>query len=85
VKNNPKPAKMLLVDWMDSASNPGWKSSDELQATICLCQTVGFLVLETDAALVLALSRGTQEGYRPYSDLISIPKVAITRRRIIRA
>ncbi|MGA9769176.1 MAG: hypothetical protein WBV94_09055 [Blastocatellia bacterium] len=78
-----KAAKILLVDWVDSCSNPGWKSSDELESAIVLCQTVGFFVSETKSVLTLALSRGTEEGFKPFADLIYIPKVAITRRRII--
>jgi hypothetical protein len=82
-KKKRKKTKLLLVDWVDSCGNPGWKASDELQADIVHCQTVGFFVRETKVAIVVALSRSKKTGYKPYGDLISIPKLAITRMRVL--
>ncbi len=78
---NPK-QKVFLVDWIDSCGQEGWISKDNLQVHATMCQTIGFLVGETDEAIALALNRSTMgEGYRPYGEIICIPKVAIKKMR----
>ena len=67
----------ILVEWLDSASNPGWLSKDECKVEVSKCQTLGFLVDETDDGICLALNRTVTAGYKPYGELVSIPKVAI--------
>jgi hypothetical protein len=75
--------KILVIDWIDSVSDNGWKSSDDCKARAIICQSVGFLVDENDHSVCLALSRTTQQGYMPFADLISIPKVSIKHKRKI--
>jgi len=76
--------KIYLIDWIDSVSNPGWKNGDGLNPPLAQCQTVGFYVSESEEALTVALNRGETNCYSPYGDLISIPKVAIKRKRILK-
>lgn len=79
-----KQSKILMITWIDSCSSNGWQQPAEAKARISECQSVGFLVEETKDAIALALSRTTQEGFAPYADIVSIPKVAIKRKRVIR-
>ena len=83
-KNNPSKPVILLIDWVDSVNSSGWKPTDECKADLLICQTAGFLVEETKDAICLALNRTTRTGYYPFGELVSIPKVAIKARRILR-
>lgn len=70
-----------LVVWIDSSSMSGWTGSEEAKANIWRCQSVGFLIDETDTAIALAESRSEPKAeHKPYADIISIPKVAIISR-----
>jgi hypothetical protein len=75
--------KIYLVDWIDSAGNPGWKHSDELEISLAMCQTIGFYVSENKDAIILALNRDITGENLPFGELIAIPKVAIKRKRKI--
>ena len=76
-----KNTKIVKVDWVDSCSHNGWIRSDDvaLQATPLKCQTVGYLINESKTAIAIAQNKTmmTEEGYRPYGDIIHIPKSAI--------
>jgi hypothetical protein len=80
-----KQTDAVLIDWVDAAANNGWVTEPELETTTipCTCQSLGFLVKETDESITLALSRTTTKGHAPYADLITIPKVAIKRTKHI--
>ena len=77
---------IYLIDWVDSMSSSGWKTSEQIDEYIpkALCQSAGFFVKETKDFIVLALSRDLTEDNSPFADLISIPKVAILKRKKIR-
>ena len=75
-----------LVEWIDSAGETGWGRLSAHRLTYMNCQTVGFVVHETDAEVGLMQSHDDQEGdSRGYHNLMVIPKVAITTRRVIGA
>lgn len=75
--------KILLIEWVDSAGDPGWQHTEDIKAHLAHCQTVGFLVTETKEAIALALSRTTSNGFKPFGDIISIPKISITSKRVL--
>jgi hypothetical protein len=74
------------VDWIDSASHSGWHTEDEAAKDYRAvdCQSVGFVVKETDRELILALSRSPDADFAPWSGAMCIPKVAIRKRRILK-
>ncbi len=76
--------KKVVVDWVDSGSKSGWIGSDECKVEICPCQTTGYLVAKNEKGICVALSKTTEEGYKPYSDLMSIPLVSIKKIRVIK-
>ena len=65
------------IGWIDSWSVGGWQQRSECHGELLRCETVGFVVEETDDFICLALSRSKLDGYLPYCDLITIPKVSI--------
>jgi hypothetical protein len=79
-----KDQKIYLIDWVDSLTNTGWKHSDELTGQLALCQTVGFYVNDTKEFITLALNRDLTGANSPYGELMSIPKVSIKRKRILK-
>ncbi len=77
-------AKIYIIDWIDSASENGWVASNDLGiANIAKCQSVGYLVKETKEHITLAQNRSKDESHYPFGELISIPCVAITKKRQI--
>ena len=78
--------KMLYVEWLDSAGTSGWirdTEFPELEAVVCC--TLGFIVKESKTSLVLALNYNTAPHTSGrFGEAMSIPKVAILRRRVIR-
>ena len=83
MKNDNNKLSIVLVDWLDSCGDPGWKFSEEISVHLMVCQTVGFLVSETKEAIAVALNRTTTLGYKPFGDIISIPRVAIRKIKIL--
>ena len=80
----PNPDNPILVEWADSAQPiSAWmflKNKPRLE--IIQCVSVGWLVGETDAVLMLAPNLGDIEsgGSGQASGFIRIPKSAVTRR-----
>jgi hypothetical protein len=74
--------RIYLITWIDSVSNTGWKHSFELETGNATMQTIGFYVMENKDYITLALSRDTTGNNSPFGDLISIPKVAIKKKKI---
>ena len=83
MKHKHKTVRLLLIDWVDSSGSPGWKASDELKAEIAECQSIGFFVSETKKAIALALNRSTLAGFKPFGEVVSIPKKCIVRKRVL--
>lgn len=79
-----KQPQILLIDWVDSHSCYGWLNEDEIHNADMLCQSIGFLIKEDKKNITLALSRALNENYKPYGDTITIPKVTIRKRSIIK-
>ena len=74
-------AKALYLEWVDSCSLPGrvWHDQDEPACT-AICKTAGFVIAEDKYKITIA-SHITPDG--AMGGDITIPKRAITKRRII--
>ena len=75
---NPYPC--VLVEWEDSAQpSSAWGWVDEIShPEPVLCQTVGFLVKETERCLLVALSIGDALSERPQANgVMQIPRSAV--------
>lgn len=71
--------KIVSVDWVDSAHLSGWRDEEQVQRhDVARCQTVGFLVRESDNAVYVALSRDAGDKHTPWGDVIAIPWGAVT-------
>jgi len=75
--------KILKIDWIDSASEHGWLSTQEIKELegVAKCQTVGYLVKETKELISIAQNRSTDNTHYPFGEIITIPKVAVIKRR----
>ena len=83
--------KLLMVDWVDSASFRGfWNTVEDhySEPRATFCRTVGWVVVENDEYLTLGSSTSSQDPKREMvnsvAGSITIPKCAIKKRRIIR-
>ena len=75
--------KKVRVWWVDSIFLSGWKNFNEIQPRDLRCQSCGFLVGKTKKDILVASSideEKTQAG-----GIIVIPRVAITKIRVIKA
>lgn len=81
---NEKKPKILKIEWDDSSSLAGWRDEEECKVEICHCETVGYFISEDKNGICLALNRTSNEGYKPYGHVISIPKSAIRKKTILR-
>lgn len=78
------PTRALYVEWVDSCGSAGWQGDAAIKEAEqpFLCATAGFFVSENKEVLVLALNRAvTHNSAKPYGELMTIPKVAIRKRR----
>lgn len=66
---------IVLIEWRDAQSSPGWHGADELQRGLAAIKSVGWLVSESEESVTLAISVGTHAA----GDLLSIPKSCIVR------
>lgn len=74
--------KIVLIEWLDSNISQGWHGSSEQDYGPLKCQTVGFLVGEGED--YVALSGSTSESDASDAcDVMTIPKIAITKRTAI--
>ena len=84
-----KPLPLLYVEWLDSNGyHGGWiniKSVKRHHDESLICYSVGWLVKESKNAITI-VSDVSHSLHKPKSsnNYITIPKVAITRRHIIR-
>lgn len=78
--------KILQIDWIDSASEHGWLSTSEVEnrPTVAHCQTVGYLVKETKDVVSIAQNRDMDGTHYPFGEIITIPKVAIKKKKILK-
>lgn len=76
--------KMVLVDWVDSHSDGGWKPLSEIKKDALLkdrlnCQSVGYLILETKDFVLLAMSLTIPmpKEEQNFTETMQIPKCSI--------
>jgi hypothetical protein len=76
-----KPKDLVLVQWLDAATEDGWTSVDDVKPHKQLTLTTGFLLKETANIITLA------HTYDPESDTCNgqmhIPKGMIKRQRVL--
>lgn len=72
------------VEWVDSAGSDSWVSRGELNdvAKVSRVRSAGILVAEDDESITLA--EGVDETHNNVHHPITIPKLAITSREVIR-
>jgi len=74
--------KLIYVEWMDSCSRRGvWHDLTTFDGALITCRTIGWLVKETDESVTVA---GHYDGESCFSGGMTIPKVAITKRKAFR-
>ena len=76
--------KIVHIKWVDSYTQAGWVNESQLDKTPLICETVGFLVGENKHSLKVALNHTCNDNYKPYGEVINIPKVSIKSKRILR-
>ncbi len=72
--------KKVIVEWFDSNVLHGWQYG-EYDAELALCETLGFIIEETDSKLVLAQ---TVSGYGAHMGVTVIAKGCIKSVREMR-
>jgi hypothetical protein len=73
-----KDNSILFVRWVDSSSQEGWKSGDNIDTELLQCVSVGFLVKETKKSIVISGHR-TEQFEPDYDGIIVIPRSAILK------
>ena len=76
--------KIIYVKWLDSSTQTGWLRKDEIMKNPLKCETVGFLVKENKKSLLLSLNRTQDENYKPFGDVICLPKKSIVVRKTLK-
>jgi len=72
-----------VVEWLASSDPIGWHAPDDADCVFTKCMTVGFVVRETDTAILLVGSV-QDTPVRLHSGGITIPKTSIIKRTEIR-
>lgn len=73
--------KVEIVDWVDPHSVDPWESLENLRTDVAKIVSIGFVVKETEDALVLSLNWDAAE--KNTSCAMIIPKQCITKRRTV--
>jgi len=55
------PFPLVEVNWKDAQTSHGWEHSDEVELDIPIVTTIGFLIKESEDALMIASSVGTDK------------------------
>lgn len=69
--------KVVSITWEDSRQICGWTLEEELDDSLCIVKTTGYLIKETEKAYIVALSVGTDPIQ--YNGINVIPKKSVTR------
>lgn len=75
---------LVLVKWVDSSCDSAWRKTvlalESAVADTLKCETVGWLIAETDTYILVAASRTTDRGDDPeqVADTMQIPRGAVT-------
>lgn len=72
--------ELVEIEWLDSAEQSGWQWKPSRGVPAAPCRTAGYLIHESKRRIVIAGSIGPDQVMSP----LTIPKVAITRRRRLR-
>ena len=71
---------LVLVEWLDAHTVDPWTAFEELaDADTMACQTVGWLLKDTEKSVIVVPHRTTQEGSPFGSGAIEIPRGCVTR------
>ena len=73
---------LVRLEWDDAQTDTGWIDHGEIVTGTALAITIGFLVKETDAHIVIASTVG-EDGST--NGRIQIPKKMILKRKVMRA
>lgn len=76
--------KKVLIEWVDSSSIRGWRHDSEMTdsfAEPAKIQSIGYLLKDTKDFVTITTSVSENGGIM---DPLSIPKVAITKRKTFR-
>lgn len=68
--------KICRIHWLDSNGTPGWKARGDVKPEGYPVESVGWLLRETDEAVLLAMSVGSTKA----ADFLCIVKSCITDR-----
>ena len=71
-----KENRLVLVEWVDSMGQHGWRDYERLDIT---CHTVGMFYKEEDDRVVLAMNKSGVDSQSQYGDYMSIPKGVIQK------
>lgn len=70
--------KPIRIEWVDSEADPGWKYIPTIEPHESHIDSIGFLLKETDTAIVISTSVSENNGCM---DPLTIPKVAVISRQ----
>ena len=75
------PMRTIYVEWIDSSHGSGWTPTEEAikGAAYFSCITVGFVLVEDDKHLTVTQTH--TDDNKQVDGVLSIPKVAITKRK----
>jgi hypothetical protein len=84
-----KPTKLELVSWVDSRQSEGsWRFIEDVpEPCVVVCQTVGWVVRESDVAIMIAQSIGdcdSDSDEYQCAGIKQIPNCCITSREVLR-
>lgn len=78
-----KKIKNIYVKWVDSASHDyHWTDIDKVNTEQYYCETLGFLVRETDTEIFVANS--LYGSHQSCCMVMGIPKVAIIKKKYVK-
>ena len=68
--------KLVVVDWVDAAFEPGWKHSREARPTWSTCKTTGYLVVKNKQKIAIAMNVNDDGGY---GETMVIPRSTVRK------
>ena len=72
---------LVQVEWLDAQTSHGWEAQDEVEQTVPLVTTVGFLIVENEDLICLASTVGKD---RSHNSRITIPVGMIKTKKTLR-
>lgn len=74
--------KLVFIEWLDSSQTHGWNAVEDIPTGISKCQSVGWLIADSDESKTLAphVVLGDQPGFPNQGcGVMSIPVCCIVR------